>query len=175
MEEISLVSQTTGILPSPRCAAMASRWRLCEKSRICLSKLIEGLHQPCSMHEIPGSNPRIMHVFAKCYRHVYTCIRTCAQIYMVYTRIHAFMRVYTEIYIIILVYILIYLVYRSIYWFVLSTVVASCEVVSFLRDFRQTKENIIYPSTDLYIWQHFSKFLHEWRIWWHVRFQIALL
>ncbi len=41
---LSLDSHTTGIVPSPRCAAMALRWRLFEKSRIGLSKLIEGLH-----------------------------------------------------------------------------------------------------------------------------------
>jgi hypothetical protein len=46
----------------------------------------------------------------------------------------------------------------SIYQYVLicaeysSTAVAFSQVVRFLRDFRQTKENIVYQGTDLYLY-----------------------
>jgi hypothetical protein len=45
---LSLVSHMTGIQQSPRCAAVASRWRLFVKSRIGLSKLIDELHETVS-------------------------------------------------------------------------------------------------------------------------------
>jgi hypothetical protein len=99
---------------------------------------------------------------------LYTYIRSCSSI-------HVLIRVYNEVYRVILVCMLIYFVHTSIYWFVLSTAVAFCQVVSFLRDFRQTKESIVYQSTDFYILQHFSIFLHEWSIWWLLRFQKAML
>ncbi len=99
---------------------------------------------------------------------LYTYIRSCSSI-------HGVIRVYNEVYRVLLVCMLIYSVYTSIYWFVLSTAVAFCQVVNFLRDFRQTKENIVYQSTGLYIRQHFSMFLHEWSIWWLLRFQKAIL
>ncbi len=101
--------------------------------------------QPCSLHEIPGLNPRIMHVLQKV---TYTYIRVYTDLYpdihclYAYTRpcisIHVFIRVFTEIYRVILVCMLIYSVHTSIYWFVLSTVVAFCQPGVGKCDFRVT-------------------------------------
>ncbi len=78
---------------------------------------------------------------------LYTYILSCSSIHVPI--------VYNKVYRVLLVCMLIYPVYTSIYWFVLSTAAAFCQVFSFLRDFRQTKENIVYQSTGLYILQHF--------------------
>jgi hypothetical protein len=68
----------------------------------------------------------------------------------------------------------------SIYEYILICTEYRCCLLSgsqFSERFRQTKENIVYQSTYLYIRQHFLIFPHEWCIWpgWHVRFQKVML
>ncbi len=59
---------------------------------------------------------------------IYGLQRSCSSI-------HVLIQVYNEVYRVLLVCMLIYLVYTSIYWFVLSTAVAFCQVVSFSERF----------------------------------------